>query len=345
MIDRQGMRFCRTKARPLIVLGLVSLGMLTAQADTVYVSFSGNSNTIGTFNSNQGPGDSVFGTYPNANLNYANGIAFDTTGKLYVANSNNGTITRFDSQHNASPFASGVTLFSPSALAFDQNGNLYVSNSNGTIKKITPSGVGTTFATITGIPTGLAFDTKGNLYVADYINSQIVKITPAGDKTLFADNGGYTTLNRPVGLAFDAQGNLYAANSDSSLNTVRKFTSIGDDLGVFASAGLANPNGLAFDSNGNLFVANFHHTQVGAQYEGSGYSTIVEFSSAGGLVNTFYDSTYGPSNGLHDAGYIAITNNAGQPLIQPTPEPSTGLLLAMGAACLGLRPSRSRRKT
>ena len=315
----------------LALCGLFVSGSVRAHADMVYVSFGGNSNTIGTFDSAQAGGDSTFGTFPSTNLANATGIAFDTAGYLYVANANNGTITKFDPAGNASQFASGVSLSAPSGLAFDQFGYLYVSNDNGQIVKISPAGTGTVFATITGKPAGLAFDSLGNLYVADSLNSQIIQISSTGNKNLFADNNGFTTLNKPMGLTFDARGDLYVANWDSSLNTIEKFSSTGVALGVFASQGLGNPTGLAFDSSGNLFVANYQHTGP----LDHGYSTIVQFSSTGALVKTFYDSTYGPSDGLHDANFIAIRS---------APEPSTWVLVSIGITCLSRRPSRAFRK-
>jgi len=81
-----------------------------------------------------------------ADLDKSARARIDKSGKLYVANFFEGTITKFDLNGNKSIFASG--LDSPSGLAFDSSGNLYGANlsSSGTIVKIDPSGNKSIFA-------------------------------------------------------------------------------------------------------------------------------------------------------------------------------------------------------
>ena len=64
-----------------------------------------------------------------------------------------------------------------------------------------------TFASGFNGPVGLAFDAAGNLYVANYGNSTVSEVTPAGLVSTFASG-----FEQPYGLAFDAAGNLYVAN-------------------------------------------------------------------------------------------------------------------------------------
>jgi DNA-binding beta-propeller fold protein YncE len=59
----------------------------------------------------------------------------------------------------------------------------------------------------------------------------------------------------PVGLAFDPTGNLYVANHSN--NSIHRYSRSGDDLGVFATAGLNMPTGLAFNRLGQLVVCNY----------------------------------------------------------------------------------------
>jgi DNA-binding beta-propeller fold protein YncE len=47
---------------------------------------------------------------------------------------------------------------------------------------------------------------------------------------------------------------LYVTMSD---DTIVKYDTVGNSLGVFANTGLSDPRGLAFDSAGNLYVANY----------------------------------------------------------------------------------------
>ena len=121
----------------------------------------------------------------------------------------------------------------PTALAFDSSGNLYVSNERGVsgyIEKFTPDGTPSLFAsTGTHRPPCIAFDAAGNLFATSYYDDLLLKVTPAGEVTVFAQTG-----YEPMGLAFDGVGNLYVA--DAGANTIEKFTPGGEHF-VFPNAG------------------------------------------------------------------------------------------------------------
>jgi hypothetical protein len=70
-------------------------------------------------------------------------------------------------------------------------------------------------------PADVATDASGNSYIADTYENRILKVTPAGETTVFAgtgqsgDSDGATataTFSMPTGLAFDAGGALYVAD-------------------------------------------------------------------------------------------------------------------------------------
>jgi sugar lactone lactonase YvrE len=94
-------------------------------------------------------------------LNEPWGLAFDRAGNLYVSNSGtNGdwknTIVKYTPNGSDSIFAS-IGLNNPRGLAFDSAGSLYVANAgNGTVKKFTPDGGSSTFASGLNYPTSIA---------------------------------------------------------------------------------------------------------------------------------------------------------------------------------------------
>jgi outer membrane protein assembly factor BamB len=74
-------------------------------------------------------------------LNTPYGVAFDSSGNLYVANYYGDTVSEFDSGGNliTGSFAPGLNL--PTGLAFDGSGNLYVANTdNNTVSEFDSSG-------------------------------------------------------------------------------------------------------------------------------------------------------------------------------------------------------------
>jgi streptogramin lyase len=93
-------------------------------------------------------------------------------------------------------------------MVFDTAGNLYACvNSDDSIKKITPAGVVSTFASGFNGPTGIDFDSQGNLYVSNQFGNTVDKITPAGAVSTFATIG--TPSAGLTGVAIDSADNLY----------------------------------------------------------------------------------------------------------------------------------------
>jgi sugar lactone lactonase YvrE len=192
-----------------------------------------------------GPGDT-------AQFDMPYGIAVDSQGIVYVADSKNNKIRKISPDGVVSTLAGnnlGITavfalLNSPYGVAVDGQGNVYIADSeNHIISKITPDGELSTLAGSTkgfadgsgdttqfNTPYGLAVDAAGNVYVADYWNHKIrvinqngELITLAGGDAGFEDGSGTKSkFTLPRGVAIDAQGNVYVADSDN--NKIRKIT-------------------------------------------------------------------------------------------------------------------------
>lgn len=146
----------------------------------------------------------VDGTGTSALFHYPTGIAIDAIGNLYIADSHNDRIRKINIVGIVSTLAgstygyangtgTSAQFATPYSIAIDTAGDLYVSDrDNNSIRKVSPTGVVSTFAGSTqgytdGIgsaaqfsrPHGVALDSDGNIYVADTSNERIRKITTA----------------------------------------------------------------------------------------------------------------------------------------------------------------------
>jgi sugar lactone lactonase YvrE len=244
------------------------------------------------------------GTGSAARFYFPSGIAVTTAGNLFVVDQQNQTIRKVTSAGVVTTVAGtvGVTgtlngtgtnarFYYPFGIAVTTAGNLFVADTyNHTIRKITSTGIVTTFAGSAGnigttdgtgsgarfnFPFGIAVSTAGNLFVADTQNNTIRKVTSAGVVTTLAGSAGVTgsadgtgsaaRFFGPVGVHADTAGNVFVA--DTNNQTIRKVTSAGvvttlaGTVGVTGGAdgtGLAaifyNPTGIAVTTAGNLFV-------------------------------------------------------------------------------------------
>ena len=220
-----------------------------------------SSGAITTLAGNVGAAGASDGIGIAAAFNRPQGIAADSSGNLYVADTNNcmirkivastGAVSTLAGEAGVTGSADGAgtaAMFNyPSALAVDTSGNVYVADTeNHTIRAITPAGLVTTVAGIAGSsgcadgvgkaaqfnsPSALAVDTtSGNLYVADTDNFTIRMVVPStGVVTTLAgivgtsgstDGSGSTALfYSPSGIATDSSGNLFIADTDN--HTIR----------------------------------------------------------------------------------------------------------------------------
>lgn len=197
------------------------------------------------------------GPIANAQFNSPQGLAFDSTGNLYVVDSLNFRIRKITPDGTVSTLAGSTYGFndatgtaaqfgSMDGIVVDSNDNIYVTDwDNHRIRKITPAGVVTTFAgnntyaSVDGVgtaaqfmsPIGIAIDSLDNIYVTDADANKVRKITPDGTVTTIVGGGPVgapidgealdVRLSTPRAIAVDANGDLYVA--DGGTNRIRKF--------------------------------------------------------------------------------------------------------------------------
>ena len=237
-------------------------GLAVDRVGNLYIADTANSSIrkvspAGTIFAVAGTGISGYsgdgGAAASAQLNLPNGVAVDSAGNLYIADSNNHRIRKVS--------IDGImtTVAGTGFAGYSGDG-------------------GGALAAQLDQPSGIAVDSAGNLYIADTYNNVIRQVSAGGTITTVAGNGtiGYfgdggparnAQLNHPNGVAADRAGNLYIADSDN--NSIREVTSAGiittlagngtlgysGDGGPAASAQLDLPNGVAVDGAGNVYIA------------------------------------------------------------------------------------------
>ncbi|MGD0016745.1 MAG: immunoglobulin domain-containing protein [Verrucomicrobiia bacterium] len=297
------------------------------------------------------------------------GVAVDTNGNVYVADTGNATIRKVTPVgpnwvtttiagtvllHGSTDGTNSEALFFwPWAVALDANGNLYVADTwYYTIRKVTPVGTNWVTTTIAGLagntpgsadgtnsnarfyqPDGVAVDTNGNVYVADTGNDTIRKITPVGT------NWVTTTIAGTV-------------------------TNIGSADGTNGDAQFNYPYGVAVDTNGNVYVADTGNSTIRKVTPvGTNLSAVVDWvtTTIGGLalndgsadgINGAAQFNY-PKGVAVDRGgnlYVADTDNAtirlgvpflGTPMITSQPQSLTvtnGNPAAFSVTASGIAP-------
>jgi sugar lactone lactonase YvrE len=191
------------------------------------------------------------GAASQARLNDPTGVAVDSAGNLYIADTGNHVIRKVTNGQISTVAGSFVAGFS------GDNGAATAARLN--------------------FPTGVAVDSAGNLYIADtgnnrlrrVSNGQISTIAGSGIAGFTGDNGAATSaqLNAPTGVAVSSDGSIiYIADQKNhrvrrvSGNTITTFAGngnpvFGGDGGQASAASLNQPTSVALDPDNNLVIA------------------------------------------------------------------------------------------
>jgi len=251
-----------------------------------------------------------------ATLAAPSAVAYDVSGNLFVADSNNHAVREIvKSSGNI------ITVAGTGVAGFSGDGGAATSAQLDT-------------------PTGLAVDKNNNLFIADSHNHRIRMVsggtisTVAGNGVAgFGGDGGAATaaaLDLPTGIAVDGNGNLYIA--DTNNQRIRKVT--GTTISTIAGTGeqnysgdgaaataatLDSPTGVAVDATGSVYVADRHNQRVRliaangtiSTLAGSGAPSLAGAFGGDGAAATAASLSAPTGVSVDAAGnvYIADTNN------------------------------------
>jgi len=230
-----------------------------------------------------------------AQLNTPQGLAVDSAGNVYIADTLNHRIRRVGGDGTITTVAgAGETKLNyPTGLAIGFGDTLFIADTgNNVVRQIAPDGsirtvAGTGEAGYRGdpgdaldavlhAPGGIAFDGEGNLYIADTLNQrvrrvdvnhQIGTVAGTGASGYLGDgrHASFAELNlatNPLagmgqGLAVDSRGDVFVA--DALNHRVRRIDLKGT---ISTIAQMRTPLGLAVDGQGLVYVADADDNRV-----------------------------------------------------------------------------------
>jgi hypothetical protein len=240
------------------------------------------------------------------------GVAVDTAGNLYIADTYNYRVRKVDT-----------------------SGTITTVAGNGT-SGYSGDGGPATSASLSYCGYSVAVDTAGNLYIADPCNYRVRKVDASGTITTVAgtgvdayygDGGAATSafLTYPSGVAVDVAGNLYIADLYSE--RIRKVDASGiittvagngtpgysGDGGPATSASLSYPAGVAVDTGGNLYIVDPGNIRIRKVDTSGTISTVAGNGTSGysgdGGPATSASLTYPTGVGVDTGGNVYIADN------------------------------------
>jgi large repetitive protein len=241
-------------------------------------------------------------------LNAPTGVAVDSLGNIYIADSASTVVYMETFQSNGTYVQStiGTGLNKPYGVAVDSNFNVYISDtSNGRVLKETPAGGGTFTQTVImaagsnsyiSSPTGIGVDINANVYVTDPTTGYVIRMT-AGTWAVTEIAGYSTGLNDPYGVVVDSNLNIFIADIVSGVIEVPETCSLPAASSCVANigTGIRGPKGVGVDAQNNIYIANTGSQQLleeVLQYNGSYAQNVLAASSITTLNAVAVDPRY-----------------------------------------------------
>ena len=241
------------------------------------------------------------------------GLALDSAGNLYIADTGDDRIRRVDA-------ATGIIAT--------------VAGNGDTDEGYSGDG-GPALSAGLERPSGVAIDKTGNIYIADTNSERIREVDAAtGIINTIAGNGGVgyggdggpatsASLWGPTSVAFDASGNLYIADlEDSRIRIVDTVTGIintiagngtagsGGDSGPATTAYIDRPFGVAFDASGNLYIADTDSNSIRVVRSAALITTTTGLSASASTLTVGQQltltATVTPASGATPSGYVSF---------------------------------------
>jgi hypothetical protein len=231
-------------------------------------------------------------------LNYAEGVAVDGAGDVYIADTSNNRVVEVTAAGVTSTLNTG-SLAGPTGVAVDGAGDVYIADtSNNRVVEVTAAGAASVLSTGSLAPVpygcgsalcepfGVAVDSAGDVYIADFGNNRVVEVTAAGAASVLST--GSLILAEPTGVAVECAGNVYIA--DFKNNRIVEVTAAGAasvlNTGSLAripygcGSAVCEPFGVAVDGVGDVYIADYGDNRVVEVSQSVNFGTVAVGSTA-----------------------------------------------------------------
>jgi DNA-binding beta-propeller fold protein YncE len=294
-------------------------GVAVAPSGNVYVleAFSNSDNRVQEFDAlgnyvtwwgGYNPSTGQKGTSGSGNGEFSKpeGIAVDSLGNVYIADTGNKRIQAFTSSGgwitSWSSDPSSLTPPQPSGIAIDSSDVVYVA-AGGWIRRFDTSGNILSSWAVAGA-TGVAIDASDNVWVT--VGTAIKVYDNLGSSLLATYGGG--VLSGAGALSVAPSGKVYVA--DTGNGRIQRFSSGGAtemEWGEYPGAGVPDvPTGIAVDASDNVYITKKATDQI-QKFDKDG-NLLDEFGGSGntaGLLNDPAAIAITPGGYV----YVADTNN------------------------------------
>lgn len=189
------------------------------------------------------------------------GHDFDSRNNMYIANYNNGSITKLTPDGKQSTFAKLGKAGMVSGIVINQSDEMYVSSFlSGSIFKLDMNGESSLWLKdkrFSG-PVGIVMDEKNNIYIGNYNNGRIFKIDANKSVTELPsspDNSGYITYS---------DGHIYSTGIKShKIYKVPVSGGKATEVENTSDVSIKFPNGITINNDGTkLIVSNYLNNKL-----------------------------------------------------------------------------------